>query len=70
MHAWLQHEMEAHDLQIFHLCLQYQGAATVGAGEFGVPQFGDSNMLGGVTGSGIANLGEGFFCPSMANCMA
>jgi len=30
-----EHEKEAHNLQMFHLCLQYQGAAAVGVGQFG-----------------------------------
>ena len=61
-----EHEKEAHDLQMFRLHLQYQGAATVGVGPFGAQQFGaahqfeDSNML---TGSSIANPREGSFLP-------
>ena len=31
---------EAHDLQMFYLHLQYQGAATVGVGQFGTPVWG------------------------------
>ena len=55
-------EKEAHNLQMFRLRLQYQGAATVGVGQFGTQQFstadqfGDSNMLEGMTGSSIAFL--------------
>jgi hypothetical protein len=52
---------------MFRLRLQYQGAAAVGAGQFGAQQFGaahqfgDSNMLEGMTGGSVANPGEGLF---------
>ena len=61
-----EHEKEAHNLQMFCLCLQYQGAAAMGVGLFGTQQFSaayqfeDSNML---TGSSIANPREGLFLP-------
>lgn len=51
---------------MFRLCLQYQGAAAMGVGQFGAQQFGaahqfeDSNML---MGSSIANSGEGLLLP-------
>ena len=61
-------EKEAHNLQMFRLRLQYQGAGATGVGQFGAQQFGtqqfgDSNTFGEVTGSGTANLREGLFLP-------
>jgi hypothetical protein len=49
-------EKEAHDLQMFRLRLQYQGAGA--AAQFGAQQFGDLNMFGGAAGNDVAN-GEG-----------
>ena len=51
-----EHEKEAHDLQMFHLHLQYQGTGTTGT-----TQFGDLNAFGGAGGNDMANLGEGLF---------
>ena len=64
-HQW-ECEKEARDLQMFHLCLQYQGAATVGVGQFGIQQFGAAHQFGDfnmLKGSCIANSGEGLFLP-------
>jgi len=46
-------EKEAHDLQMFRLRLQYQGANAAGMGhmgQFGVQQFGDAAAFGGGAG--------------------
>jgi hypothetical protein len=61
-------EKEAHNLQMFHLHLQYQEAGAVGIGQFGaqqfgVQQFGDSDMPGGVIGSGAPNLRDRLYLP-------
>jgi hypothetical protein len=61
-------EKEAHDLQMFRLRLQYQGAGAAGVGQFGgqqfgTQQFGDSNTFGEAAESGTGNIGEGLFLP-------
>ena len=70
-------EKEAHDLQMFRLRLQYQGASTPNAGQFvasspdgfrvGEPEvFGVSEpeVFGGATGGGTANFGgRGLYLP-------
>jgi hypothetical protein len=55
-------EKEAHDLQMLHLRLQYQGAgaANYGAAQFGAQDFGDFNAFGGAAGNDVANE-EGLF---------
>ena len=47
-----EHEKEAHNLQMFCLHLQYQGAVAAGTGQFGMSQF------GGATGNDTANPGD------------
>ena len=55
-------EKEAHDLQMFCLCLQYQGAGTTGTAQFGAQQFRlDLGVFGGAVGSDVANTGEQSF---------
>ena len=53
-HQW-ECEKEAHDMQMFHLCLRYQRASATGM----VP-FNNLNAFGGAAGSDVANE-EGLF---------
>jgi type I site-specific restriction endonuclease len=51
-HQW-EHEKEAHDLQMFCLHLQYQGANAIGVGQFGAQQFRDAAAFEGVAGEDL-----------------
>lgn len=53
-------EKEAHDLQMFRLRLQYQGAGATGAAQFDAQPFDNLNAFRGVAGSDVANE-EGLF---------
>ena len=49
-------EKEAHNLQMFRLRMQYQGAGAAGTAQFGAQQFDDLNALGGVAESNEEGL--------------
>ena len=55
-------EKEAHDLQMFRLRLQYQGAGATGTAQYGAQQFDNLNAFGGAAGTrgDVANE-EGLF---------
>ena len=50
-----EHEKEAHNLQMFRLCLQYQGAGATGAAQFGAQPFDNLNVFGGAARSDVPN---------------